>query len=194
MLFTNMVGVDLGTDTLKLRDRSGEKFMEIRNMIAMRGSKVLAIGDEAYEMYEKNPVDVRVIRPMVNGVIAYSTDMELVLTDALKKFTTFSQKSAGICLAVPSQVTPVEQRAFFNVMNSTLSPGRVHLVDKGIADAVSIGLPVLSPSGHMIVNIGADTTEISVLSDGKVIIGRTMKEGGLKLDEDIATMVFPKAI
>ena len=100
MLFTNMVGVDLGTDTLKLRDRSGEKFMEIRNMIAMRGSKVLAIGDEAYEMYEKNPVDVRVIRPMVNGVIAYSTDMELVLTDALKKFTTFSQKSAGICLAV----------------------------------------------------------------------------------------------
>ncbi len=192
MLFTNMVGVDLGTDTLKLRDRSGEKFMEIRNMIAMRGSRVLAIGDEAYEMYEKNPVDVSVTRPMVNGVIAYATSMELVLTDALKKFTTFSQKSAGICLAVPSQVTPVEQRAFFNVMNSTLSPGRVHLVDKGIADAVSIGLPVLSPSGHMIVNIGADTTEISVLSDGKVIIGRTMKEGGLKLDEDIATMVRRK--
>ena len=86
----------------------------------------------------------------------------------------------------------MEQRAFFNVMNSTLSPGRVHLVDKGIADAVSIGLPVLSPSGHMIVNIGADTTEISVLSDGKVIIGRTMKEGGLKLDEDVATMVRRK--
>ena len=192
MFFSNMIGVDLGTDTLKLRDRSGERFMENRDMIAMRGKKVLAIGNDAYEMYEKNPVSVRVSRPMVNGVIASSTDMELVLTHTLKRFTTFSQKSAGICIAVPSQVTPVEQRAFYNVCRSSLNPGRVHLVDKGIADAVSIGLPVLDPGGHMIVNIGADTTEISVISDGRVIIGRTLKEGGFSLDEDIVTMVRRK--
>ncbi len=187
-----MIGVDLGTDTLKLRDRSGEKFMENRDMIAVRGKKVLAVGNEAYEMYEKNPVSVRVSRPMTGGVIASASDMEEVLTQTLKKFTTFSQKTAGICIAVPSQVTPVEQRAFYNVCNSTLSPGRVHLVEKGIADAVSIGLPVLGPEGHMIVNIGADTTEITVLSDGKVIIGRTLKEGGFSLDEDIVTMVRRK--
>jgi len=192
MLFSNMVGVDLGTDTLKLRDRSGEKFMENRDMIAARGRKVLAIGNDAWEMYGKNPKDVRVSRPMVGGVIASATDMERVLLHTLKKFTTFSQKSAGICLAVPSQVTPVEQRAFYNVMNSTLSPGKVHLVDKAIADAVSIGLPVLGPSGHMIVNVGADTTEIAVLSEGQVIIGRTMREGGFQLDRDIATMVRRK--
>lgn len=192
MLFSNMVGVDLGTDTLKLRDRSGEKFMENRDMIAARGRKVLAIGNDAWEMYGKNPKDVRVSRPMAGGVIASATDMERVLLHTLKKFTTFSQKSAGICLAVPSQVTPVEQRAFYNVMNSTLSPGKVHLVDKAIADAVSIGLPVLGPSGHMIVNVGADTTEIAVLSEGQVIIGRTMREGGFQLDRDIATMVRRK--
>ena len=154
-----MIGVDLGTDTLKLRDRSGEKFMENRDMIAVRDRKVLAIGNEAYEMYEKNPASVRVSRPMTGGVIASSSDMEHVLTYTLKKFTSFSQKTAGICIAVPSQVTPVEQRAFYNVCNTTLSPGRVHLVEKGIADAISIGLPVLGPEGHMIVNIGADTTE-----------------------------------
>ena len=187
-----MVGVDLGTDTLKLRDKSGGKFLESRDMIAVRGRKVLAVGNDAFEMYEKNPSDVRVSRPMVNGVIADPYDMETVLTTTLKRFSTFSQKSAGICLAVPSQVTPVEQRAFYNVMSSSLSPGKVHLVDKGIADAVSIGLPVLSSSGHMIVNIGADTTEICVLSGGHVIIGRTMKEGGLRLDEDIVTMVRRK--
>ena len=192
MFFSNIIGVDLGTDTLKLRDRSGEKFMENRDMIAMRGRKVLAIGNDAYEMYEKNPVSVRVSRPMVGGVIASSSDMELVLTHTLKKFTTFSQKNAGICIAVPSQVTPVEQRAFYNVCNSTLSPGRVHLVDKGIADAVSIGLPVLGPEGHMIVNIGADTTESSVISDGRVMIGRTLKEGGFSLDDAIVTMVRRK--
>jgi len=192
MFFSNMVGIDLGTDTLKLRDKSGEKFMERFNMIAVKGSRVIAIGNEAWEIYEKNPENIRVTRPMRNGVIAYSADMESVLTDTLKKFTTFSQKSAGICLAVPSQMTPVEQRAFYNVCSSTLSPGRVHLADKGIADAVSIGLPVLGPSGHMIVNIGADTTEISVIADGKVVLGRTLREGGFTLDEDIITMVRRK--
>ena len=187
-----MIGVDLGTDTLKLRDRSGEKFMENRDMIAVRDRKILAIGNDAYEMYEKNPASVRVSRPMTGGVIASSSDMEHVLTYTLKKFTTFSQKTAGICIAVPSQVTPVEQRAFYNVCNTTLSPGRVHLVEKGIADAISIGLPVLGPEGHMIVNIGADTTEITVISDGKVVIGRTLKEGGFSLDDDIVTMIRRK--
>ena len=187
-----MIGVDLGTDTLKLRDRSGEKFMENRDMIAVRDKKVLAIGNDAYEMYEKNPASVRVSRPMTGGVIASSSDMEHVLTYTLKKFTSFSQKTAGICIAVPSQVTPVEQRAFYNVCNTTLSPGRVHLVEKGIADAISIGLPVLGPEGHMIVNIGADTTEITVISDGKVVIGRTLKEGGFSLDDDIVTMIRRK--
>ena len=175
MLFSNMVGVDLGTDTLKLRDKSGEKFMESRDMIAVSGRRVLAIGNDAWEMFGKNPRSIRVSRPMAGGVIANASDMEIVLTQTLRKFTTFSQKSAGICLAVPSQVTPVEQRAFYNVMNSTLSPGKVHLVDKAVADAVSVGLPVLSPAGHMIVNIGADTTEIAVLSEGQVVIGRTMR-------------------
>ena len=192
MLFSNMVGVDLGTDTLKLRDKSGEKFMESRDMIAVSGRRVLAIGNDAWEMLGKNPRSIRVSRPMAGGVIANASDMEIVLTQTLRKFTTFSQKSAGICLAVPSQVTPVEQRAFYNVMNSTLSPGKVHLVDKAVADAVSVGLPVLSPAGHMIVNIGADTTEIAVLSEGQVVIGRTMREGGLELDRDIATMVRRK--
>ena len=187
-----MIGVDLGTDTLKLRDRSGEKFMENRDMIAVRDRKVLAIGNDAYEMYEKNPASVRVSRPMTGGVIASSSDMEHVLTYTLKKFTSFSQKTAGICIAVPSQVTPVEQRAFYDVCNTTLSPGRVHLVEKGIADAISIGLPVLGPEGHMIVNIGADTTEITVISDGKVVIGRTLKEGGFSLDDDIVTMIRRK--
>ena len=166
--------------------------MENRDMIAVRDRKVLAIGNDAYEMYEKNPASVRVSRPMTGGVIASSSDMEHVLTYTLKKFTTFSQKTAGICIAVPSQVTPVEQRAFYNVCNTTLSPGRVHLVEKGIADAISIGLPVLGPEGHMIVNIGADTTEITVISDGKVVIGRTLKEGGFSLDDDIVTMIRRK--
>ena len=193
MLFSTLYGVDLGTDTIKLRDKSGQKFMYSRNMIAIRNrSQVLAIGDDAYEMYEKNPVNVEVSCPMVNGVIASATNMELVLSYTLKKFTSFTKKSSGLCLAVPTNVTPVEQRAFFNVLSTSRQTTRVRLVDKGIADAVSIGLPVMDNRGHMIVNLGADTTEISVICQGKVILGQTLKFGGYRLDDDIATMIRRK--
>ncbi|MDO5344855.1 MAG: rod shape-determining protein, partial [Lachnospiraceae bacterium] len=193
MLFQNICGVDLGTDTIKLRDKSGKKFMNSKNMIAIRNqSQVLAIGDAAYEMYEKNPLNVEVSCPMINGVIASATNMELVLSYTLKKFTSFTQSRSGICLAVPTNVTPVEQRAFFNVLSGHINASKVRLVDKGIADAVSIGLPVLSSQGHMVVNIGADTTEISVISGGTVILGQTLKIGGKKLDEDISTMIRRK--
>ena len=192
MLFSSLHGVDLGTDTIKLRDRSGEKFLDSRNMIALRRGKVLAICNEAWEMYEKNPADVEVSCPMSGGVIASATNMELVLSYTLKKFTSFARKSSGLCLAVPSNVTPVEQRAFFNVLMDSRQTSRVRLVDKGIADAVSIGLPVLESSGHMLVNIGADTTEISVITGGRVILGQTLKLGGKTLDGDIVTMIRRK--
>lgn len=193
MFFQNICGVDLGTDTIKIRDKSGKKFMDTRNMIAIRNkTHVIAIGDAAYEMYEKNPVNVEVSCPMLNGVIASATNMELVLSYTLKKFTSFAQTSSDICMAAPSNVTPVERRAFFNVLSGGINASRIRLVDKGLADAVSIGLPVLSPKGHMIVNIGADTTEISVISNGSVILAQTLKVGGRKLDEDICTMVRRK--
>ena len=193
MLFPTLYGVDLGTDTIKLRDRSGQRFMDSKNMIAIRdSSQILAIGDDAYEMYEKNPVNVEVSCPMVNGVIASATNMELVLSYTLKKFTSFTRKNSGLCLAVPTNVTPVEQRAFFNVLSTSRAASRVRLVDKGIADAVSIGLNVNSDAGHMIVNIGADTTEISVIAGQKVILGQTLRIGGKTLDENIATMIRRK--
>ena len=77
-------------------------------------------------------------------------------------------------------------------MRSKINAGSIRLIDKGIADAVAAGLPVLSSRGHMVVNIGADTTEIAVISSGKVILSQTLKVGGRKLDEDIATMVRRK--
>ena len=78
------------------------------------------------------------------------------------------------------------------MLSGKISAGRIRLIDKGIADAVSAGLPVLSTRGHMVVNIGADTTEISVISAGKVILCQTLKMGGRALDEDICTMVRRK--
>lgn len=192
MLFQKVCGIDLGTDMIKIRDKSGKHFLYDKNVIATRGREVIGVGDAAYMMYEKSPQNVQVIWPMANGVIANATEMELVLYHILKKFNSFKGGIRSIYIAVPSDITQVERRAFFHVMSSRIAAGRVHLVDKGIADAVGAGLPILTPKGHMTVNIGADTTEIAVVSSGKVILCQTLKVGGRKLDEDIMTMVRRK--
>lgn len=157
-----------------------------------QNGEVLAIGDAAYEIYEKNPENVKVIWPMAGGVIANLTEMEIVLSHLLKSFSGVFRAGASLCIAVPSDITQVEKRAFFLVMRGKINAGSIRLIDKGIADAVSAGLPVLSSRGHMVVNIGADTTEIAVISSGKVILSQTLKVGGRRLDEDIATMVRRK--
>lgn len=193
MLFHKVCGIDLGTDTIKIKDKSGKHFLYSKNLVAQKkNGPVLAIGDDAYEIYEKNPENVDVIWPMSGGVIANLTEMEIVLSHLLKSFSGVFRTGASLCIAVPSDISQVEKRAFFQVMRGKINAGSIRLIDKGIADAVSAGLPVLSSRGHMVVNIGADTTEISVISSGKVILSQTLKLGGRRLDEDIATMVRRK--
>ncbi len=182
-------GLDLGTDTVKIRDKNGKKFLYNRNIIAMReNGSVLAYGDSAYNVFEKQPETIRVVWPMVNGVIANLTEMDLLLAHLLKRFG----GGSSLLIAVPSEITQVERRAFFQVMKGSIRAGSIRLVEKGLADAISASLPVLSSGGHMVVNIGADTTEITVISSGKVILGQTMKIGGRSMDADIATMVRRK--
>ncbi len=193
MLFQKVCGVDIGTDTIKIKDKSGKHFLYDKNVVALRNDRdVLAVGDAAYEIYEKNPQNVQVVWPMVGGVIANLTEMEIILSHLLKRFSGTFSMDASLCIAVPSDITQVEKRAFFHVMNGKINAGKIRLIDKGIADAVSAGLPVLSTRGHMVVNIGADTTEISVIASGKVILSQTLKLGGRRLDEDISTMVRRK--
>lgn len=189
MLLQRACGIDLGTDTIKIRDKSGRKFLYSRNIIALReNGSVLAYGDTAYGVYEKQPGNVKVIWPMANGVIANLSEMNLLLDHLIRQFG----GASSLLIAVPTEITQVEKRAFFQMMKGQIGAGRIRLVEKGIADAVSAGLPVLSGRGHMVVNIGADTTEISVISSGKIILGQTIKTGGRRMDADIATMVRRK--
>ncbi len=189
MLFQRACGLDLGTDTIKIKDKSGKKFLNSRNVIALReNGSVLAYGDAAYGIYEKQPVTVNVVWPMGNGVIANLTEMDLLLDNLIRRYG----GASSLLIAVPTEITQVEKRAFFQVMKGQIGAGRIRLIEKGLADAVNASLPVLSGRGHMVVNIGADTTEISVISSGKIILGQTLKIGGRRMDADIATMVRRK--
>ena len=93
-------------------------------------------------------------------------------------------------IAVPTDVTEVEKRAFYElVVDSKVKAKNVYVVDKPVADAIGAGLDVTKSKGIMVVNIGAETTEISVLSLGGIVISKAVKIGGNKLDDCIISNV-----
>jgi len=190
MLFRRKCGIDLGTDIIKICDKNEKLTVYEKNMLAIRNKvNVIAIGQRAFDIYEKAPACVEVGCPMIHGAVADSKNLEIVLTGLLKRFSTFFCKSPDILITAPSEISEVERRAFYNVLSGKIKAKRITLIEKGIADAVGIGMPVMLQMGNMVVNIGAATTEISVISEGKVIMGRKLKTGGQALDADIATMV-----
>ena len=94
------------------------------------------------------------------------------------------------CIAVPADITEVEKRAFYEVVaKSDIKAREIKIVEKPIADAVGLGIDISSSKGNMIVNIGADTTEVSIISHGGIVISRIVKIGGNMLDQLICESV-----
>ena len=164
-----------------------------KNIIAIANKKdLLAFGDEAYEMYEKAPENIEVSFPVKFGVIADIENMQTLLLSFFNKVND-DKKNTGnndFYIAVPTDVTEVEKRAFYElVSDSKVKAKNIYIVDKPVADAIGAGLDVTKSRGVMMVNIGAETTEISVLSLGGIVISKSIKIGGNKLDDCIISNV-----
>ncbi|MFI3237518.1 MAG: rod shape-determining protein [Lachnospiraceae bacterium] len=188
---TNVYGIDLGTCNIKIYAKGEDGVMIQKNMIAIENKKNLfAYGDSAYEMYEKAPDNIQISFPLNNGVIADIKDMEVLI----KYFVTDLMKGkvvpADYYIAVPTDVTEVEKRAFYDlVKNANVKPKNVYIVEKPIADGLGFGIDVKNSSGTMVVNVGYHTTEISILSLGGIVLSKLIKNGGFKFDECIRSMV-----
>jgi rod shape-determining protein MreB len=186
-------GVDIGTSNFKMCCKDKDQILNEKNIIAIANKKdLLAFGDEAYEMYEKAPENIQVSFPVKYGVIADIENMETLLLQFYNKLNG-DKKNAGntdFYIAVPTDVTEVEKRAFYElVADSKVKAKNIFIVDKPVADAIGAGLDVTKSRGIMIVNIGAETTEISVLSLGGIVISKSVKIGGNKLDDCIISSI-----
>ena len=184
----NAYGIDIGTSNFKMCCSDKDKILNEKNIIAIvNKTELLAFGDEAYEMYEKAPEHIEVSFPVKFGVIADIENMQTLLFSFFNKINE-GKKITGsdFYIAVPTDVTEVEKRAFYElVVDSKVKAKNVYVVDKPVADAIGAGLDVTKSKGIMIVNIGAETTEISVLSLGGIVISKAIKIGGNKLDDCI---------
>ncbi|NLP34906.1 MAG: rod shape-determining protein [Clostridiales bacterium] len=188
-------GIDFGTSTIKIYKKGQGIVLNERNIIAVADRKnVIAIGDEAYDMYEKAPSNIAVTYPVRSGVIADVANMLTLLNQFMLHIGGGKRLgTSDYIVAVPTDITEVERRSFYElIMNSNLKVGHIKIVEKPVADAVGAGLDVMTAKGVMVVNIGADTTEISILSLGGIVLSKLIPIGGNKLDEAIKNIVKRK--
>ena len=157
-------------------------------MVSMSAASARRIAEV---LNEKAPEHIEVSFPVKFGVIADIENMQTLLFNFFNKINE-EKKITGsdFYIAVPTDVTEVEKRAFYElVVDSKVKAKNVYVVDKPVADAIGAGLDVTKSKGIMVVNIGAETTEISVLSLGGIVISKAVKIGGNKLDDCIISNV-----
>lgn len=188
----SIFGLDIGTSNIKIYCSDRDEILNEKNIIAIAHKKdVFAVGDEAFEMHEKAPGSIRVTFPVKYGVIADFANMQLLVTEFINKMSKGGRiMPADYYIAIPTEITEVEKRAFLELIrDSKIKARKIMIINKPVADAVGSGVDVNSAKGVMVVNIGADTTEISVMSLGGIVISRAVKFGGNKLDEQIISAV-----
>ncbi len=184
-------GIDIGTGTVKIYDRNSDSILQEINMIAVKDrDTVFAAGNEAYELFEKNPDDIQLITPMKSGRIQDVLMMEAVLHTLLGKCSSYAGYMPLLFFSVPLDMTELERRAYSTIAKKgRFRHGKVFFVEKPIADAISMGLPLRSTSGIMVVNIGAESTEVSILAEGKILISRLIDLGGQSFTSAIVSGV-----
>lgn len=186
-----LFGIDLGTNNIKIYDQASNQILKQKNVIAIINKKDLfAYGDEAYEMHEKAPANINVSFPVHYGVIADYNNMQILLNEFLKDFSEMKTKYADFIVAVPTDITEVEKKAFKDLVNGcNIKSKEILVADKPVADGIGLGLDVKSPTGTLIVDMGGDTTEISVLSLGGIVLSQLNHIAGNKFDESIISYV-----
>jgi rod shape-determining protein MreB len=184
-------GIDLGTSNIKIYSKTEDVILVEKNMIAIENKdNVFAYGDSAFEMYEKAPGNIHISYPLCNGVIADIKNMEVLIKYFIGDLSKGNIRPADYFIAVPTDITEVEKRAFKDLINKAgVKARRIMVVEKAISDGLGLGIDVKNAQGILMVNVGYDTTEISILSLGGIVLSRLIKTGGLKFDDAIRSAI-----
>ncbi len=184
-------GIDLGTSNIKIYNHLDESIFIEKNMIAIKNKAgVLAYGDSAYEMYEKAPGTINITYPLCNGVIADIKNMEVLIKYFMQDLMKNNVKPADFFMAVPTDITEVEKRAFYDLIKeSDVKAKKIMVVEKALANGLGMDIDVKSAQGVLIADVGYNTTDISIISLGGIVISRMIKCGGLVFDETIKNVI-----
>ena len=185
------IGIDLGTaNTLVYVEGKGIVLRE-PSVVAKntKTGEVIAVGSEAKEMIGRTPGSIVAIRPMKDGVIADYDTTAAMLKYFMGKTVGNSKPSVMIC--VPSGVTEVEKRAVIEAAR-VAGAREAYVIEEPFAAAIGAGLPVMEPTGSMVVDIGGGTTDVATISLGGIVSSTSIRQAGDKFNQAITNFVHGK--
>ena len=188
------IGIDLGTANVIVFEEGKGIILQEPSVVALdtNTNKPVAVGTEARRMLGRTPGNIVAIRPLKEGVIADFEVTEIMLrhfiSRAIRRRHLF-KPSVMVC--VPVGITGVEKRA---VLESAMQIGARHasLIEEPLAAAIGAGLPIVDPSGSMIIDIGGGTTEIAVISLGGIVVSKSLRIGGDRFDSALIRYIRDK--
>lgn len=193
-MFSRQIGIDLGTVNVLVHEKDRGIVLTEPSIVAIsvNDNRIIAVGDEAKVMMGRAPDTIEVVRPLRDGVIA-----DYVVTEAMLRY--FISKVCGrmpffkpeVMISVPVGVTSVESRAVHDAARQA-GAKQAFLIPEPMAAALGAGLPVGTPTGNMVLNMGGGTSEAAVVSLNGIVVSSSARVGGNKIDEAIAAYVKRK--
>lgn len=188
-LISEDIAIDLGTANSLVYVRGKGVVISEPSVVAVnqKTGQILAIGEEAKKMVGRTPAHITATRPLIAGVVSDFDVTEQMLRYFIEKVHRQRfpfRRRPRVIIGIPCDVTEVERRA---VQDAAKNAGAraVFLIEEPMASAIGARLPVQDPGGNFIVDIGGGTTEVAVISLGGIVVSRTLRIAGNKLDEDI---------
>lgn len=193
-MFKNRIAIDLGTcNSLVYVHGKGIVLNEPSVVaVSLSDNKILAVGEAAKEMIGRTPADIKVYRPLKDGVIAdYKVTQAMMRYFMKKTSNNFRLFKPELVISVPAGITSTERRA---VIEAALSAGarQAFVAKEPILAAIGAGIPINSTSGHMIIDIGGGTSEVAVISLGGIVASHSVRVAGDKIDTAIAEYIKKK--
>lgn len=193
-MFSNKIAIDLGTCNSLVYVKGKGLVLSEPSVVAvsMTDNKILAVGEAAKEMIGRTPADIKVYRPLKDGVIADYKVTQAMMRHFIAKTTPhFKLFKPELVISVPAGITSTERRA---VIEAALSAGarQAFVAKEPILAAIGAGIPINSCSGHMIIDIGGGTSEVAVISLGGIVTAHSVRVAGDKIDLAIADYMKKK--
>jgi rod shape-determining protein MreB and related proteins len=193
-MLSKRIGIDLGTANTVVYVAGEGIVLNEPTVVAVTAeeNRVVAVGREAKEMLGRTPGNIVALRPLRDGVIADYTITETMLSYFIDKAagkSRFFKPEVMVC--IPSGVTQVERRA---VLDATMAAGAkvAYLIEEPLAAAIGAKVPIAQAAGHMVIDIGGGSAECAVISLGGVVVHDSVRVGGNKIDEALASYIKKK--
>jgi len=190
-LFSQDMGIDLGTASTLVYVSGKGIIINEPSVVAVnqKTGQIVAIGNDAKNMAGRTPAHIRVIRPLVEGVISDFETTEEMLAYFIRKVNRnkFLSRPA-IVIGIPTNVTEVETRAVRDAAKNAGSR-KVYIVEQPMAAAIGAKCPIHEPIGNIIVDIGGGTSDIAVISLKGIVVSKSLRIAGDRLDQNIIQYV-----